>query len=175
MRRDVDPLRAGDADGIVVDVDRAAVAELARKVLPALLTSAPDAYTQLIPGAELYAQVFRHQLAAAAMAAHHERWHPGATLEKPRAGAAAMVITTTAESFAVIGDPVAAQFPGGYRRIASELQPGVVWSVVRFVVPGERTGLVFDGFAYLEGTGFAWFPKPYLLVRAARPEVYHDG
>ncbi len=156
-------------------VDCAVVAELARELLPALLTSSPTAYAPLVPGPELYARVFRPRLAAAALAAHHERWRPGASLEKPRTGAVPTIITTTAESFGETGHPDAARFPGGYRRIASELQPGVVWSAVRFVMPGQRAGLVFDGFAYLGGTSFAWFPKPYTLIREPRPEVYHDG
>ncbi len=156
-------------------VTPAAVAEVARSVLPALLTSSADAYARLIPERELYGRVFRPELAASALAAHHARWRPGITLEQPRPGALPTVITTTAESFGEPGHPDAARFPGGYRRIARELQPGVIWSLVRFVVPGQRTGLVFDGFAHLGGTAFAWFPKPYTLVRAARPEVYHDG
>ena len=66
--------------------------------------------------------------------------------------------------------PRAWAFPGGYGRVAPLLRAGVPWVCWRFVAPGERLGLAYDGLAWL-GRRWAWFPKPWraLVGRAALP------
>lgn len=51
-------------------------------------------------------------------------------------------------------------FPGGYRKVARWLNPNRVWVAWKFVVPGESTGMAYNGLVWCDDH-WAWFPKPY--------------
>ena len=57
------------------------------------------------------------------------------------------------------GQP-AAEFPGGWQRIAPHLQPGLTFYRWKFTKPGERQGMAYDGLVWVDGR-FVWFPKPW--------------
>lgn len=56
-----------------------------------------------------------------------------------------------------------AEFPGGYRKLAPALVPGVIWVAWKFVAEGEITGLSFDGLVRIDDR-FVWFPQPWRLA-----------
>jgi hypothetical protein len=61
-------------------------------------------------------------------------------------------------------------FPGGYRKIAHLLQPGLVWVAFKFVEPGRTTGMSYDGLVRI-GERWAWFPKPFRFLAEATDET----
>lgn len=82
----------------------------------------------------------------------------------------AHVVACPAELFGT-EHPLAQAFPGGYAGLAAHLEPGYVWVLIRFAAPGERQGMVYDGFAWLPTHGtsaldgtFVWLPKPWRLI-----------
>jgi hypothetical protein len=54
----------------------------------------------------------------------------------------------------------AGQFPGGYKRIAGKLKPGLTLYRWKYVKPGKDIGMAFDGLIHVNGR-WAWFPKPW--------------
>lgn len=55
------------------------------------------------------------------------------------------------------------EFPGGYRRVAAQLQPFKVWLTFKLVEPGKPDGMSYDGLVWL-GDRWAWFPKPWRIL-----------
>ena len=51
-------------------------------------------------------------------------------------------------------------FPGGYKRVVQFMKPGIPIVRFKFVKPGDRIGLAFDGLVYVNGR-WALMPKPY--------------
>jgi hypothetical protein len=62
-----------------------------------------------------------------------------------------------------LAEALGPEFPGGYRRVAAQLQPGFAWVAWSFVAPGESAGLSFDGLVRIDDR-FAWFPRPWKLL-----------
>lgn len=58
----------------------------------------------------------------------------------------------------------ASKFPGGYKRAAEHLKPGLKVFRFKFVKPGERLGMAFDGLYNLDGR-WVLVPKPWRLMR----------
>lgn len=59
--------------------------------------------------------------------------------------------------------PLARQFPGGYKSIAPKMNKGFTLYEVRFVRPGETTGMRYDGLVKIDKQWF-WFPKIWRLL-----------
>jgi hypothetical protein len=55
------------------------------------------------------------------------------------------------------------EFPGGYRKLAPELQPDLIWVAWKFAAEGQYTGLSFDGAVWLPPR-FAGCPPPYRVL-----------
>lgn len=55
-------------------------------------------------------------------------------------------------------------FPSGYRSIARSLNPHRVWVRWKYVRPGEKSGLAYDGLVWCDDH-WAWFPKPYRVLK----------
>ncbi len=53
---------------------------------------------------------------------------------------------------------VSVDLPGGYERIKSRLKPGVTVYGFKYVVPGQTTGMAYDGLIKLDG-GWILIPK----------------
>lgn len=62
-------------------------------------------------------------------------------------------------------NPLSHRFPGGYRTIAPLLQPHRVWVHWKYLRPGRNAGMAYDGLVWLDDH-WAWFPKPYRVLRA---------
>jgi hypothetical protein len=58
----------------------------------------------------------------------------------------------------------AGHFPGGYKRAAQFLKPGVTVYRWKFVKPGERLGMAFDGLYNIDGR-WVLMPKPWRVFR----------
>jgi len=53
-------------------------------------------------------------------------------------------------------------FPSGYRHCSHRFNSNTIWIAWKFTKPGERTGMAYNGLAWL-GDRFKWFPKPWRM------------
>jgi len=112
-----------------------------------------------------YAAVFVDDAANIARAGYARLWaSPPKALGKPGQTEVA-ALAALAESLREDGH-VSRELPFGYRRIAGQLRPGSVWIAFKLVVPGQTTGMAYDGLVWL-GDHWAFFPKPWRVLDAA--------
>lgn len=110
-----------------------------------------------------YERVFRGKLLDGARALYGAMWgQPPPPLRGAPDQTRLWVRVAFADDF-VAWNRRGAEFPGGYRKLALDLVPGVVWVAWKFVAPGETTGLSFDGIVRLDDR-FVWFPQPWRLA-----------
>lgn len=122
---------------------------------------------EMKPRDEDFTRVFRPSLLHAAETLYAAMWaHPPPLLGRPEQ-TRLWIRAALTEDF-VEWNRRGAEFPGGYRKLAPGLQPGVVWVAWKFVAPGETTGLSFDGMVLLDDR-FVWFPQPWRLVPIGGP------
>lgn len=116
----------------------------------------------LRPRVEDYAAVFTGDLVKLAQDGYATLWEsPPARLAKP---GQTTVTTTAALAQQLVDDnPISAQFPGGYRRIARRLVPDIVWLRWDYRETGATSGMAYDGLVRL-GDRWVWFPKPWRLL-----------
>lgn len=81
----------------------------------------------------------------------------------PKAGQTELLLwkATTDELKAGAGD--AGQFPGGYKQVLEHLKPGLTVFRWKFVEPGKKIGMAFDGLYNLDGR-WVFMPKPWRVV-----------
>jgi hypothetical protein len=107
-------------------------------------------------------KVFRPPLLEPARALYRAMWSNPPPLSGKPDQTVVWVRTARTEDF-VEWNRTGYEFPGGYRKLAPHLQPGLIWVAWKFVAKGEITGLSFDGLVWLEKR-FVWFPQPWRLV-----------
>jgi len=92
-----------------------------------------------------------------------KRW--GGLLIKPKAGQTSLLMwkATVSELKSWTGQ-ARQTFPGGYRRVASKLNPGHIVIRFKFVKPSETLGMAFDGLTYVNNR-WVIFPKPWRVLR----------
>lgn len=73
-----------------------------------------------------------------------------------------LFVSATSEDFKAEAEP-AKSFPGGYAKIAAKLKPGITWYAWKYVVPGDKIGMAYDGLAYVNGH-WVWVAKPFRAV-----------
>lgn len=135
----------------------------ARQLLEELARPNVDVKTlsaKLQPKAADYAAIFIAGSAVKAQTNYDKEWAGGK-----------MVIThapdqTDLKLFAAKVDEIAngkgqgVEFPGGYKKVIAQFKPGVTIYAWRFVRPGEKTGMAYDGLVFVNGH-FVWLPKPW--------------
>jgi len=150
--------RARMSDAEVEVVRRAAI-----KLVTPLAHAAPEVLAAALrPRDDDYAAVFVGDAAARAREAYLALWRaPPASL----AGPGQTVVTAVACRAGELAthNPHSLQLPGGYRRIAHELRPELIWVRFGFHAPGESAGRSHDGLVWRTGR-WAWFPKPWRVL-----------
>ncbi len=149
-------------------VDRKPTAEFsgdeagARKLLTRFLDPTADrkALTAALqPDPADYTTVFTPDLAPKLEAAAAKIWSSGEAVSGKPGQTEVLLSSATTDDFKAWNDK-ADNFPGGYKKIVDKLQPGVVLYRWKFVEPGKKIGMAFDGLAFVNGH-WAWFPKPW--------------
>lgn len=142
-------------------------ADGAKALLQAFL--APDADYKALsdalrPTDADYEAAFTPEAAAKAKAGYEKPWDDGLMVLKPGDPERTEILiwAATAEELQTkTGD--AREFPGGYAQAAPHLKPGTTWYRVKFVKPGERSGMAFDGLVHVNGR-WVVFPKPWRVL-----------
>ena len=116
----------------------------------------------LRPRDEDYARVFTPEAAETARAGYLSLWNsPPRGLSK---AGQTQVIAFACDAESLRSDnEFSRNFPGGYQKIAGFLKPELVWVAFKTVIPGQTTGMAYDGLVYLDDH-WAWFPKPWRIL-----------
>ncbi len=139
------------------------IAYLAEGLVMPLVTAPAEIWVpQLKPRDADYAAVFVGDAAKIARAGYAALWaNPPPTLGKP-SQTRVKTFATEADAF-LTDNEFSREFPGGYRGIASHLQPDKIWVAWKFIEAGGELGMAYDGLVWLRDH-WAWFPKPWRML-----------
>lgn len=132
--------------------------------LLARLPEAPDGVAVLRPRDEDYENVFAPAAVAGARAAYTSLWNAGVSVQAPAQASCDEHIYVAPAGMLASDNELSRPFPGGYRTIADRLDPHRVWVCWRYVVPGDKSGINYDGLVWCDDH-WAWFPKPYRVLK----------
>jgi hypothetical protein len=117
---------------------------------------------ELRPTSADYAAVYEPAFAAELEKMYTPVWDSGQLVIGHHPGQTQVLLRiATAEEFKA---GAAKGFPGGYRKVAEKLQPGVTLYAFDFVEPGKTLGMAYDGLVKVNGH-FRIIPKPWRAVR----------
>lgn len=120
---------------------------------------------RLRPRPEDYAFVFEPEFVEMARRAYETVWQQRLEIETAPPQTETRVAASPAGM--LLGDnDLSRPFPNGYRSIAHYLNPRRVWVAWRYVEPGRSSGIAYDGLVWCDDH-WAWFPKPYRILRVA--------
>ncbi|MEL7255936.1 MAG: HdeA/HdeB family chaperone [Pseudomonadota bacterium] len=103
--------------------------------------------------------VYAPPLADRLIGLYAQMFQPGVAIG-PNPGQTEVLLwgSTTADLRA--GAPVLAEFPGGYKEVRGAMQGEFPIFRFKFVKPGERSGMAFDGLIYINDR-YVLMPKPW--------------
>ena len=129
-----------------------------------LLPKVPDEVAGLRPRDDDYEKVFLPEAVASARAAYTSIWNSGVSVQAPQEASCHEHVYVAPAGMLASDNELSRPFPGGYRAIAGLLDPHRVWVCWRYVVPGEKSGINYDGLVWCDDH-WAWFPKPYRMLK----------
>lgn len=88
-------------------------------------------------------------------------WEKGEIIIQPKPGQTEIILVgfSVADIKAWKGE-VVKDLPGGYEKVKDKLKPGNTVYRFKFVKPGEKLGMAYDGLTYTNGH-WVLFPKPW--------------
>jgi hypothetical protein len=145
----------------------AAIEILRGQLLPLLTALTQDTEghltAQLRPRPGDAERVFVPEVAKAAAEAYEKLW----TTTPPRITRASSGsrITCHLAPAGMLAEPnlLSREFPGGWRAVASLLQPQRVWAAWKVIEPGKTAGMAYDGVVWVDDR-WVWYPKPYRVM-----------
>jgi hypothetical protein len=149
-----------------------AIAEVIRaQVMPLLEQFAGSSEANIVatlrPRESDYEKVFVDEAVGRARSAYETLWAGDLRLPRPSAAQTDIRCTVAPAGMLTWRSELSEQFPGGYRGIATLLDPHRVWIAWKYLEPGKPSGVSFDGLVWVDDH-WAWFPKPYrYLIRGA--------
>ncbi|MFW5738905.1 MAG: hypothetical protein ACOC1F_00920 [Myxococcota bacterium] len=125
----------------------------------------PDADTaamtrSLRPSTEDYGDIFVDDVLTEVRSKYEERWNEGKYEIKAKEGQTKVLMwkATTEELREGTGD--SSDFPGGYKKVADKLEPGLTFYRFKFVKPDDKHGMTYDGLVFVNGH-WVIVSKPY--------------
>jgi len=108
-----------------------------------------------------YQAVFSGDFASKAEKAYETLWAGGrVVITADPANTELRLMKATRDDLANWTPQVAADFPGGYKQVASFFKPGLIVYRWKYTKPGDTLGMAFDGLVFVDNH-WAWFPKPW--------------
>ena len=125
----------------------------------------PDADTvamtkSLQPSSEDYKAIFVDDVVTKVRAKYEEQWGETGWEIKAKEDQTEVLIwkATTEELREGTGD--SSHFPGGYKKVADKLKPGLTFYRFKYVKPEDKHGMTFDGLVHVNGH-WVMVSKPY--------------
>jgi hypothetical protein len=117
----------------------------------------------LRPTSADYKAVFTDEFADKAEKGYDQLWSDAKTvIAADPANTELKLSGATTDDIAKWTPQVEADFPGGYKKVASFFKPGLTVYRWKYTKPGEPLGMAYDGLVYVNGH-WAWFPKPWRI------------
>lgn len=118
----------------------------------------------LRPTTDDYKALYKADFAGKLEQMYGPAWDAGALVLKPKAGQTELLLFSATTADFKAGNEKAGKFPGGYKKIADQLNDGQTLYRFKFVQPGKTLGMAFDGLAHVNGH---WIivPKPWRALR----------
>ena len=117
----------------------------------------------LRPSKADYDAVFMPDLAAKADTVYGPAWDGGQMVIAPKPGQTQVLLSSATSDDLKSWTGGAAEFPGGWKEVGTQLKPGVTFYRFKFVEPGQELGMAYDGLAYVNGN-WRIFPKPWRVM-----------
>ncbi len=110
-----------------------------------------------------YDAIFVEKVVTPVRDTYEELWNRNNYLIKNEEGQTKLLMwkATTEELNERTGD--SDKFPGGYKKIADKLKPGLTFYRFKFVKPGDKHGRAFDGLVFVNGH-WVIVSKPYRAI-----------
>lgn len=118
----------------------------------------------LRPTSADYKTLYAAEFAAKLEQMYGPAWDAGALVLKPKPDQTALLLFSATTDDFKAGNDKATKFPGGYKKIVDQLNPGQTLYRFKFVKPGETLGMAFDGLAHVNGH-WVIVPKPWRAMR----------
>ncbi len=116
---------------------------------------------ELRPTTADYAAVFEPDTAAKVAALYDPVWESGKLVVAPKTGQTVVKVTsTTSDAMKTWSGTAVAEFPGGWKKIAVGIRPGITIYRFKFLDPGKDAGMTWDGLIYVNGN-WRIFPKAW--------------
>ena len=120
---------------------------------------------QMRPTKEEYSEVFVHSDFADKIFKYHKKlYHSNAFVIQPNLEGQSEILlweVSQEDLKKYINDAV--YFPGGYKEIAEEFNPDLLYYRFKYVQPGKHTGSAYDLIVYVSGK-WRFFPRPWAAV-----------
>jgi hypothetical protein len=147
----------------------AAIEILRAQLLPLLTALTQDTEghltAQLRPRPGDAERVFVPEVAKATSEAYEKLW----TITPPRIARASSGsrIACHLSPAGMLAEPnlLSREFSGGWRAVASLLQPQRVWAAWKVIELGKAAGMAYDGLVWVDDR-WVWYPKPYRVMRS---------
>lgn len=113
----------------------------------------------LRPNSKDYRAVYKEPFASALEKTHSAMWK-GRPAIRPKAGQSELLMFFASTTDLIARKKALEIFPGGYKQVVPHMKPNIPIVRFKFVKPGERLGMAFDGLVYVNGR-WLLMPKPY--------------
>lgn len=129
------------------------------------LPNSPEAVRALRPRDADFEKAFVEPACNTAREAYAALWERDVEVTSPRGASCTGHVHVAPAGMLVEDNELSWHFPGGYRAVAKLLDPHRVWVAWKYVKPGEKSGMSYDGLVWCDDH-WAWFPKPYRVLAA---------
>ncbi|MBN2570962.1 MAG: hypothetical protein JXA68_02430 [Ignavibacteriales bacterium] len=120
---------------------------------------------ELMPNEEDYNLYFKKEFSNIAFQRYSTMWENEDLAIRPDTNQVEIIIdSTTTEELLQWTGTAALEFPGGYQEIAEKLHDSLKIYKFKFVQPGSKIGVSFDGLVFLNDRWMI-FPKPWRVLR----------
>lgn len=102
--------------------------------------------------------IFNQPFADRAFQHYSRNWSADTAIGANAGQTEALVRAETSDRLRRMGE--SSSLPGGYKTIANEFRPGLTIYSWRFVEPGKKFGMAYDGLYYVNGR-WVFVPKPH--------------
>lgn len=135
----------------------------ARAVLEPFLAPGADhaaLSAALRPTRDDYRAVFGEASVDRLVAVYEPAWERREIIIRPKDGQTELALWSATTEELQQSTSAAAEFPGGYKKVAGRLQPGLRLYRFKFLAPGADAGMAFDGLVQVGGR-WVIIPKPW--------------
>jgi hypothetical protein len=118
----------------------------------------------LRPRSQDYASVFTPEVVEIVEARYAALWNSSPPVViAPKEGQTELLLWSATTEALRNHTGMAKEFPGGYRGATPYLKDGLIWYRFKFVEPGMRIGMAYDGLVHVNGR-WCWFPKSWRVL-----------